>query len=208
MKALLLVDIQYDFLPRGPLEVPEGDAVIPVANRLQDFFELVVATQDWHPPDHSSFASNHPGKNPLDKVEIDGMSQILWPDHCVQGSPGAAFSQELKMNQVEAIFRKGMDPTIDSYSGFFDNGHKKSTGLGDYLRGRNVETVYVVGLAGDFCARYTLADALMLGFKAVLIEDGTRAIDPIAYTKAMKQLKEKGLKIVHSTEIKARKKRL
>ncbi len=201
MKALLIVDIQYDFLPGGALEVPQGDVVIPVANRLQDFFELVVATQDWHPPDHASFASNHPGKKAMEKIELGGIPQILWPDHCVQGSAGAAFSKELQMNKVEAIFRKGMDPAIDSYSGFFDNGHKKSTGMGDYLKGRNVDTVYVSGLAGDFCVNYTLSDALMLGFNAVLVEDGTKAIDPPAYEKAMHKLKEQGLESIRSSEI-------
>ncbi|MBM9605033.1 bifunctional nicotinamidase/pyrazinamidase [Desulfopila inferna] len=201
MKALLIVDIQYDFLPGGALEVPQGDVVIPVANRLQDFFELVVATQDWHPPDHASFASNHPGKKAMEEIELDGIPQILWPDHCVQGSAGAAFSKELQMNKVEAIFRKGMEPAIDSYSGFFDNGHKKSTGMGDYLKGRNVDTVYVSGLAGDFCVNYTLNDALMLGFNAVLVEDGTKPIDPPAYEKAMHKLKEQGLESIRSSEI-------
>jgi len=201
MKALLIVDIQYDFLPGGALEVPQGDVVIPVANRLQDFFELVVATQDWHPPDHASFASNHPGKKAMEEIELDGIPQILWPDHCVQGSAGAAFSKELQMNKVEAIFRKGMEPAIDSYSGFFDNGYKKSTGMGDYLKGRNVDTVYVSGLAGDFCVNYTLNDALMLGFNAVLVEDGTKPIDPPAYEKAMHKLKEQGLESIRSSEI-------
>jgi nicotinamidase/pyrazinamidase len=201
MKALILVDIQHDFLPGGALEVPEGDAIIPVANKVQEHFELVVATQDWHPSNHGSFASNHEGKEPMEKTELAGMEQVLWPNHCVQGSSGAAFPEQLNMNRVEAIFRKGMDPEIDSYSGFFDNGHKKSTGMADYLKGRKVDTVYVVGLAADVCVNYTLADALELGFNAVLIEDGTRPIDKQAYEKALKELKEKGLKIMKSSEI-------
>ena len=201
MKALILIDIQHDFLPGGTLAVPEGDAIIPAANQIKDFFDLVIATQDWHPPEHGSFASNHPGKNPMDIIELAGLKQILWPDHCVQGSSGADFPAQLDMNKVEAIFRKGMDPTIDSYSGFFDNGHKKSTGMGDYLKGRKINTVYVLGLAGDVCVKYTIYDAMKLGFNAVLIEDGTRPIDPQAFEKSKKELKMKGLKIIRSSEI-------
>lgn len=201
MKALILTDIQHDFLPGGPLAVPEGDVIIPIANHIQSCFELVVATQDWHPPEHGSFASNHPGKKPLESVELAGLQQILWPDHCVHGSSGADFPSQLDMNKVEAIFRKGMDPTIDSYSGFFDNGHKKSTGMGDYLKGREVDTIYVLGLAGDVCVAYTIRDALKLGFNVVLIEDGTRPIDPQNFDKAMKELKMKGLQVVHSSTI-------
>lgn len=201
MKALILVDIQHDFLPGGSLEVPQGDAIIPVANKLQDQFELVVATQDWHPPDHGSFASNHTGKEPFEQAELAGMEQTLWPDHCVQGSPGADFPKELEMKRVEAIFRKGMDPRIDSYSGFFDNGHKKTTGMGDYLKGRNVDTVYLVGLAGDVCVNFTMRDALELDFKVVLVEDGTRPIDKEAYKKNLDELKEKGVKVIKSSEI-------
>lgn len=201
MKALILVDIQHDFLPGGALEVPQGDAIIPLANKLQEHFELVVATQDWHPSDHGSFASNHADKNPFDKTELAGMEQVLWPDHCVQGTPGADFPEELNMNKVEAIFRKGMDPKIDSYSGFFDNGHKKSTGMADYLRGRNVDTLYVVGLAGDFCVNFTLKDAAEQGFKAVLIKDATRPIDEGCFKTALEELKEKGVSVMESSEI-------
>jgi nicotinamidase/pyrazinamidase len=201
MKALILIDIQQDFLPGGTLAVPDGDAIIPVANQIQDFFDLVIATQDWHPPEHGSFASNHPGKNPMETIELAGMKQILWPDHCVQGSSGADFPAELDTNKVEAIFRKGMDPKIDSYSGFFDNRHKKSTGMGDYLKGRRINTVYVLGLAGDVCVKYTIDDALKLGFNAVLIEDGTRPINPQDFEKSKNELKMKGLKIIHSSEI-------
>lgn len=201
MNALILIDIQHDFLPGGTLAVPEGDAIIPVANKIQDYFDLVIATQDWHPPEHESFASNHPGKNPMEVIEHAGLKQILWPDHCVQGSSGADFPEQLDMHKVEAIFRKGMDPTIDSYSGFFDNGHKRSTGVGDYLKGRKIDTVYVLGLAGDVCVRYTIQDAMKLGFSVVLIEDGTRPIDTHDFEKSKKELKTKGLKIIHSSEI-------
>nr|WKN38860.1 bifunctional nicotinamidase/pyrazinamidase [Tunicatimonas sp. TK19036] len=201
MEALILVDIQHDFLPGGALEVAQGDAIIPVANQLQEHFDLVVATQDWHPADHGSFASNHPGKQPFEQAELAGLPQVLWPDHCLQGSPGAGFPETLNMNKVEAIFRKGMDPRIDSYSGFFDNGHKKATGLGDYLKGRNVDTIYVVGLAGDYCVNFTLLDALELGFKAVLIQDGTKPIDEEGFQKALASFKGKGGQVISSREI-------
>lgn len=201
MKALILVDIQNDFLPGGSLEVPEGDAIIPLANKLQKHFDLVVATQDWHPADHKSFASNHKGKKPYDKIQLGDMEQVLWPDHCVQESSGAEFHKELNTKQVEAIFRKGMDPEIDSYSGFFDNGHKKSTGMADYLKGRKVDTIYVVGLAGDVCVNFTLNDAVDLGFNAVLITDSTRPIDEDDFEKALNKLQDKGVKVIESSEI-------
>lgn len=201
MKALILVDIQNDFLPGGALEVPQGDAIIPLANKLQEHFDLVVATQDWHPAEHGSFASNHEGKKPFDKIQLADMEQILWPDHCVQGTPGAGFPKELNMNKVEAIFRKGMDHEIDSYSGFFDNGHKKSTGMADYLRGRNVDTIYITGLAGDVCVNFTLNDAVEEGFKTVLVKDATRPIDEDDFKNALKQLKEKGVTVIQSSEI-------
>ncbi|MDX1649953.1 MAG: bifunctional nicotinamidase/pyrazinamidase, partial [Myxococcota bacterium] len=164
MKALLLVDIQRDFLPGGALAVPEGDAVVPVANRLAARFPLVVATQDWHPEGHVSFASSHPGHEPFDEIEVDGLDQTLWPDHCVQGSRGAGFADDLDLRPVEAIVRKGMDPRIDSYSGFFDNGHRKETGLAGLLRGRGVDEVFLVGLAADVCVAFTARDACELGF--------------------------------------------
>lgn len=146
MKALLLIDIQNDFLPGGSLAVPNGDEIISLCNDLQKHFDLVVATQDWHPASHESFASNHSNKKPFDVIDLNGMRQVLWPSHCVQETAGAEFSAQLNMNKVEAIFRKGMDAELDSYSGFYDNGHRKPTGLADYLRGRNVAEVYLAGL--------------------------------------------------------------
>ena len=201
MKALILVDIQRDFLPGGALAVPEGDRVIPIANQLQEHFDLIVATQDWHPPDHGSFASQHPGKQPLDQTILAGQPQVLWPDHCVQGSPGAAFAEDFLMNKVEAIFRKGMNPNIDSYSGFFDNGHQKATGMGNYLQGRGVSTVYVAGLAGDYCVNYTVQDALQLGFEAVLIQEGIRSIHEAEFQQAVKVLEAQGGKVVSMYDI-------
>ena len=133
MKALLIIDVQNDFLPGGALAVPAGDEIVEVINEMQGHFDLVVATQDWHPSNHGSFASAHEGKKPFEVGTLGGMDQVLWPDHCVQGSPGAAFSESLAQNAIEAVFRKGTDPGIDSYSGFFDNGRLKAKGVGAYL---------------------------------------------------------------------------
>lgn len=200
-RALILVDIQNDFIPGGALPVPEGDQIIPVVNKLMPAFDLVVATQDWHPANHGSFASNHPGKKVYDVIELNGLQQILWPDHCVQGSKGADFAPGLNMNPVEAIFRKGTDPGIDSYSGFFDNGHKKSTGLAAYLKGRDIDQVYVVGLAGEFCVNYTILDAVAEGFKTYLIKDGTRPLDWQNFEKAIENMKQKGVVVLNSEEV-------
>jgi nicotinamidase/pyrazinamidase len=177
MKALILVDLQNDFLPGGSLAVPKGDEVIPVANRLQSRFPVVVATQDWHPKNHKSFASNHPGKKPGDVIDLDGTPQVLWPEHCVQGSEGSEFAPNLNTKRVEAVFQKGTDPQFDSYSGFFDNGHRRATRLADYLKARKVDEVYVMGLATDYCVRFTALDAVKLGFKTTLIEDGCRGVE-------------------------------
>ena len=201
MKALLLIDIQHDFLPGGSLAVPEGDQIIPLVNQLQPHFDLVVATQDWHPANHKSFASNHAGKAVFERIELHGLEQVLWPDHCLQASSGAGFSAELDMKRVEAIFRKGTDPEIDSYSGFYDNGHLKSTALADYLRGKGVEEVYLVGLAGDYCVYFTAKDALKEGFKAFIIEDATRPIDPEGFSKAKEDVLSRGGSIIQSKQI-------
>lgn len=186
-EALLLIDIQNDFLPGGSLAVPEGDAIIPLVNTLIPRFSLVVATQDWHPKDHLSFASQHPGKKVFDVIDLEGMEQTLWPDHCVQGTQGATFAPSLDMDPVEAIFRKGMDPGIDSYSGFYDNGHLKSTGLSGYLREKRIDTLHFCGLALDFCVYFSMVDALDEGFRVVLHKEATRAIDP---QRAQIQLKK------------------
>ncbi len=201
MKALLLVDIQNDFIPGGALPVPEGNAIIPTVNALMPHFDLVVATQDWHPQNHGSFASNHPGKKIFDVIELNGLQQILWPDHCVQGTTGADFVPTLNTNPVEAIFRKGTDAAIDSYSGFFDNGKKKNTGLAHYLRGRNIDEVYVVGLAGEFCVNYTILDAVELGFKTYLIKDGTRPLNETDFEKTIKNMRNKNVIIIESKDV-------
>ncbi|MEE4176680.1 MAG: bifunctional nicotinamidase/pyrazinamidase [Bacteroides sp.] len=201
MKALLITDIQNDFLPGGALAVPAGDEVIGVINALQPHFDLVVATQDWHPANHGSFASAHEGKKPFETGTLGGLEQVLWPDHCVQGTSGAAFSESLSQHAIEAIFRKGMDPAIDSYSGFFDNRKLKDTGLGAYLKGRGVSQLFVSGLAGDFCVAYSLLDAIDLGLRTYLIEDATRPIDPAGFEKMKKAITEKGGKVIHSAAI-------
>lgn len=175
--ALILVDIQHDFMPWGSLPVPEGDKIFPAVNRLQEQFDTVVASQDWHPPDHLSFASNHEGRKPFEVTEVDGLEQILWPDHCVQGSEGAEFVPDLDMSRVAQVFRKGTDPRIDSYSAFHDNGHRKATGLADWLRERGVDTVYIAGLAEDVCVFYTAMDAVREGFDTYLVEDATYGVN-------------------------------
>jgi nicotinamidase/pyrazinamidase len=196
MKALIIVDVQNDFVPGGSLPVPEGNTIVPLINKLQSRFELVVATQDWHPANHLSFASNHPGKKPFERVILGGLEQTLWPDHCVQGSQGACFVSELDERKIEAIFRKGTDPQIDSYSGFFDNGHKRATGLGDYLKGRGVGEVYVCGLAAEYCVLYTALDAISLGFQTYYIEDATCALSAPDFIKAKETITQKGGRVI------------
>lgn len=201
MRVLIIVDIQIDFTTGGKLELPKGEDIIPVVNQIADRFDLIVATQDWHPQTHKSFASNHPGKKPFEKIMLHDLEQVLWPDHCVQGSMGAQFHPELKMNKVEGIFRKGMDADIDSYSGFYDNGHKKTTGLTGYLKERGVQSVYVCGLAGDYCVFYTVKDALKEGFKTFLIEDATRSISSDDFEKAKHEIRGLGGEVLNSGEL-------
>lgn len=204
MRALILVDLQNDFLPGGALAVPRGELVIPPANRLQSRFDLCCATQDWHPEGHGSFASSHPGKQPGERVELGGLAQILWPDHCVQGSRGAALAARLDTRRVEAIFRKGTDPGIDSYSGFFDNAERKATGLGAYLQGRGVREVHVLGLATDYCVKATALDARRLGFPSVsVIEDACAAVElrPGDAAAALAELRAAGVRVLSSSEL-------
>ena len=201
MRALIIVDVQNDFVTGGRLEVANGEQIIPLVNELAGSFELVVATQDWHPPDHKSFASQHPGKQPFEKIVLGGLDQMLWPDHCVQESHGAAFHSQLRTDRIEAIFRKGMDAGIDSYSGFYDNGHKKSTGLAGYLKERAVRKIYVCGLAADYCVYFTARDAIECGFQASIIEDATRAIDPAGFESAKEDLRNLGGEIIDSTTL-------
>ncbi len=203
MRALIIVDIQNDFLPGGALGVEEGDQAIPVANRLMEKFERVLATQDWHPADHGSFAANHPWRRPGDIIQLDGLEQILWPMHCVQGSFGAEFVQDLHTDKIQKVFVKGTDPMIDSYSCFFDNAHRKATGLGDYLKEQGVGEVYIMGLALDYCIKYSALDALELGFKTYVVIDGCRGVNLKAgdSERAVEEITKKGAIIVESTEI-------
>lgn len=201
--ALIIVDLQNDFLPGGSLPVPNGDQIIPIANTLQSHFEIVIATKDWHPEDHGSFAKNHPGHKPGDVVELNGLSQILWPTHCVQNSTGSEFSSDFDTSRITKIFYKGTNPKIDSYSAFFDNAHRQSTGLADYLKEKNVEEIYLLGLATDYCVKYSALDARHLGFQVTVIEDACRGIDLKTgdVDKALAEMKQAGVKIIRSKDI-------
>lgn len=201
MKALIIIDLQNDFIPGGTLAVPEGDKIVPVINDLQDQFDLIIATQDWHPKDHSSFAVNHPGRKAFEKTRVNGLEQVLWPVHCVQGTEGAEFHPDLKMSNIEAIFRKGTNPEIDSYSGFFDNAHLKSTGMAGYFKEKGVTDLWFCGLAGEYCVYYSIIDALAEGFNATLIEDATRALNSADFENAKREILAKGGKIVNSKSI-------
>ncbi len=203
MKALILVDLQNDFLPGGALAVPHGDEVIPVANRVQPHFDLVVATQDWHPGGHGSFAANHPGTAPGEVIELNGLRQILWPVHCVQGTRGAEFAEALETDRIARVFRKGTDPGIDSYSGFFDNGHRKATGLGDYLKERGANQVFVLGLATDYCVKFTALDARSLGLETCLIEDGCRGVELQSgdVERAVAEVRAAGVQVLRGCDI-------
>ena len=203
MEALIVVDIQNDFIPGGALAVPGGDEVIPLVNRLQARFELIVATRDWHPSDHGSFAANHPGKRVGDSIELAGLRQTLWPVHCVQNTPGADFAPGLDGGRWAKVVLKGTDAGIDSYSGFYDNGHRMATGLGDYLKQKGVGTVFVAGLATDYCVKFTALDARALGFVTFVVRDCCRGVDlnPGDVEGAVDEMRAAGVGIVDSTEV-------
>ena len=200
MNALIIVDVQNDFCPGGVLAVREGDQIVPVINRLQPRFDLIVATQDWHPANHGSFAANHPGRQPGEVIELAGLPQTLWPVHCVQGTRGAELHPGLDRSRISEIIRKGTEPTIDSYSGFFDNGRRAATGLEQFLRDRLVDKVYVCGLATDYCVKATALDALSLGFKTHVIEDASRGVDlrPDDVQRAIEEMRANGVIVVQS----------
>lgn len=203
MNCIILVDIQYDFLPGGNLAVQEGDQIIPLVNRLLSHFDLVVATQDWHPAHHKSFAANHPNTEIGQIIDLHGLSQVLWPVHCVQGSHGADFAKELDQAQIHEVFVKGTDPEIDSYSGFFDNGKRKQTGLDDYLTEQGVDEVYVVGLATDYCVKATALDAKGLGFQTSVIADACRGVNLQAgdVDRALAEMEASGISVMQSKDI-------
>lgn len=203
MKALILVDIQNDFLPGGALAVPDGDQIIPVVNRLQRLFPLVVATQDWHPSNHGSFAANHPGQQVFAQIDLHGLPQTLWPVHCVQHTPGAELAATLERDRIAQVFPKGTDPAVDSYSGLFDNGHRKTTGLGEWLRAQGVREVFVCGLATDYCVKFTALDAMQMGFQTHLIEDASRGVNlrPDDVQQAVEEMKRAGVLVTRSETI-------
>ena len=197
--AFLVIDVQNDFCPGGALEVADGDAVVPVINRLQEQFETVILTQDWHPADHSSFAANHEGAEPFSLIEMNYGPQVLWPVHCVQGSAGAAFHEGLRTDGADLVIRKGFRAAIDSYSAFYENDHETVTGLAGYLRERGIERLVMAGLATDFCVRFSAVDAAKLGFEVAVVEDGCRAIDlDGSLAAAMDEMKGLGVEIVSS----------
>ncbi len=177
MKALLLIDIQNDFMPGGSLAVSGGHEIIPIVNELMPQFGLVVATQDWHPENHGSFAANHPGKNLFDQISLDGLPQTLWPIHCVQNTGGALFAPGLDTRNIQRVFTKGMNPQIDSYSGLYDNGHRASTGMGEWLKSQGVSELHVAGVATDYCVKFTVLDALAEDFKVHLITTACRGVN-------------------------------
>jgi len=201
MKALIIVDVQNDFMPGGSLAVPNADKIIPVINQLQEYFELIIATQDWHPQNHTSFASNHPGTKPFDKIMMNGLEETLWPDHCVQGTKGAEFPKVLQTNQIAVIFRKGMNPFIDSYSGFYDNHRKICTGLSGYLKEKGVTKAYFCGLASDICVYFTIKDALKEKINARFIEDASQPLNLEGFNQIKEELNAIGIRIVNSTDI-------
>ena len=206
MNALLIIDVQNDFCPGGSLPVAGGFDIVPVINALQPRFDLVIATKDWHPANHSSFAANH-GKPPGEVIQLNGEPQILWPTHCVQDSRGAEFVRDLDTARFDQVFLKGIDPAIDSYSGFFDNGHKRATGLGDYLKQREVTGVSVVGLATDYCVKWTALDAMRLDFDTRVILDACRGVNLKAgdVDRAIAELQGAGIELVQSEEVFGRK---
>lgn len=201
MKTLILIDLQNDFMPGGSLEVENGDRIIPVINKILPQFDLVVATQDWHPENHKSFASNHNGKKAFDNIKLQGKSQTLWPNHCVQNTEGAMFHSKLNTKAIETIFRKGTNPEIDSYSGFYDNNHQKSTGLAGYLKEKNAGTLYFCGLAADICVYYSMIDAVKENFKVYLLQDATQALDDETFNNQIGNYKNYGITMMHSNEL-------
>jgi nicotinamidase/pyrazinamidase len=203
MRALLLIDLQNDFMPGGALPVARGDEAVSVANAIMGRFDVVVATQDWHPGGHASFASSHLGCSPGDETEVGGVMQRLWPDHCVQQSPGASFHSALDVAGIMAVVRKGTENDIDSYSGFFDNGHLKSTGLAVYLASRGVTGVWIAGVATDYCVKYTALDALGLALPTAVVIDGCRGVEvnPGDVDAAVAEMRAAGCEIVTSREV-------
>lgn len=198
-----MVDLQNDFCRGGSLAVPEGDAVIPLANQLQACFDVVVATKDWHPKNHMSFASNHPGNQVGEVIKVHDFNQVLWPDHCVQDSKGAEFHPELHTDAIQHVFYKGSDRSVDSYSAFYDNEHLRSTGLEDYLHREGVTDIYIMGLATDYCVKYSCLDASRMNFKVYVIQDACRGVElnPGDVAKAIQEIQDAGVVLVDSKDL-------
>jgi nicotinamidase/pyrazinamidase len=203
LRALLIVDMQMDFMPDGALAVPHADQIISIINTLIPKFSLVVASQDWHPYDHVSFAENHPGKKVGDIVSVKGKTQVLWPVHCVRTTKGADLIEGLHKSAIASYFYKGTEKNIDGYSAFYDNARLKSTGLGDYLRSRGVNEIYIAGVATDYCVLYSTLDAIDLGFSVCVVKDACRAINlhPEDEKNALASMALKGARILTSSEI-------
>jgi nicotinamidase/pyrazinamidase len=201
MKTLIIIDPQNDFMPGGPLEIPFGNDIVPVINKFQSFFDLIVATQDWHPREHKSFASNHFAGKPFEKKLMHGILQTLWPDHCIQGTKGAEFHKDLDTNRFAAIFRKGMDPEVDSYSGFYDNNHQLNTGLAGYLKDKGATEIFFCGLAADICVYYSILDSILEGFSATLIEDASKPLYPDKFDDIKCELAKVGVRILTSDKL-------
>lgn len=202
-KALILVDIQNDFCPGGSLAVNDGDKIVPIVNSIIDKFDNVIATQDWHPESHVSFAANNPGKKVNDLIELNGSPQVMWPVHCTQNSKGAEFVDSLDTEKITKVIKKGTDKNVDSYSGFYDNDHKNSTGLNDYLKEKNIDEIYVTGLATDYCVKFTVIDALNLGLKVNLVADACRGVNlnPDDSINAIKDMEKAGANIITSQDL-------
>jgi nicotinamidase/pyrazinamidase len=202
-RVLIVVDVQNDFCPGGALQIKDGDSIIPLINRIMDRFDLVVATQDWHPQNQVSFASKNPGKNIYDQNNISGLAQTLWPDHCIQGTKGAEFHDDLDLSKFCLILRKGMNPLVDSYSAFIENDRNTETGLAGYLKALKVREIFICGLATDYCVNYSAMDSLRYGFKCNVIIDATRGVDlPEGSIGAVvSEMKDKGISVISSDDL-------
>ena len=199
MKTLLLIDIQNDFMPDGALAVSGADEIIPIVNDLMPQFDRIVATQDWHPADHGSFAAHHPGRKVFEQIDLEGLPQTLWPVHCVQNTGGALFAPSLDTRRITRVFTKGMNPRIDSYSGLYDNGHRASTGMGEWLKAQNVSELSIAGVATDYCVKFTVFDALKEGFRVSLIAQACRGVNLQAgdVERALVEMQASGAVILH-----------
>jgi nicotinamidase-related amidase len=202
-RVLLIIDVQNDFCPGGSLAVDGGDEVVAVINRILPRFSRVVATQDWHPADHVSFASSHPGRKPLDVVDAGGIEQVLWPDHCIQGTRGAELHPRLEVGRIELVMRKGLRRALDSYSAFFENDHRTDTGLRFYLKGMRTREVVICGLATDYCVRASALDARRIGLAVTLVEDACRGVDypKGSVEKALEEMRKAGVRVTESAAL-------